>query len=237
LYETSLDHLTEFYAYEGLRMLTQMTILQYAIQYSESDLTYNDKLLNFFESIKNPSEVFSYLKLFQKVATKNDDAAYQELKQLLQNQTNEKLSRQDTLTGFDLLLVYCYSNNARGSKNYIKDTFDLLKRYEELGLHLENGFMEDAQFTNMVIVALKNDESDWARKYIERNEPFLKKENRDNVVNYCIGSIAEKEKNYKEALACLNKVNSPSLLINMNIKAMLINAAMREASTSQKVIA
>jgi hypothetical protein len=233
LYETTLDHLTEFYAYEGLRMLTQMTILQYAMQYSESDLTYRDKLLNFFETIKNPSEIFSYLKLFQKVATKNDDAAFQDLKQLLLNQTSEKLSRQDTLTGFDLLTIYCYSHNARGIRDYVKDTFDILKRFEELGLHVENGFMEDAHFVNMIIMALKNEECDWARKYIVRSEQFLKKETRDDIINYCLGSVAEKEKKYKEALGCLSKVKNPSLLLGMNIKAMLIKMYYEKGDMNQ----
>ncbi|TND09671.1 MAG: hypothetical protein FD123_1028 [Bacteroidetes bacterium] len=233
LFENTLNQLTEFYAYEAMRILTRMTILQYTMEYPDSGLANTDKLLQFFESMENPPGVFSYLKLFQRVATRNDDAAYGDLKDMLLNQTTRILARHEILTGFDLLLVYCYSNNAKGSRNYVKDTFSILQKYQELGLHLENGFMEDAHFINMIIVALKNSEIEWAKKYISANESFLRKENRENIINYCKGSIAEVEKKHKEALTYLNQVSNPPLLINMNIKAMLIKIYYEKGDLNQ----
>src|ERR1051326_5788220 len=222
MFEKALRELTEFYAYEGMRILIRMTILQYGIQYPASRMEEGEKILQLARNLDQPPEIFRFLHLFQRVATKNDDKAYKELKELFLSDVKPRLSRADTLTGFDLLLIYCFSRSAKGSKDLLKDTFLLLKRFTELGLHLENGFIEDAYFINMVIVALKNGEPAWARKYVEEQQHLLPAESRSDVVNYCLGSIAEVEKKSREALHHLGQVRNPGLLVNLNIKAMLI---------------
>ncbi|HEY6160193.1 MAG TPA: hypothetical protein VI112_03195, partial [Bacteroidia bacterium] len=222
LFENALRQLTEFYAYEGMLILTRMTILQYAIDYPVAMSESAERVLGLTDQIKDLPSVFRFLKLFQRVAGQNDDEAYRELRSKLLSKPDPVLSRAELLMGLDLLSIYCFKRNATGSKDLLKDTFLVLKRYTELNLHLENGFIEEAYFINMVIVALKNGEHQWARNYIHEQEHLLPKESRADVVHYCLGSVADSLKNYKEALLHLNQVQKPGMLIHMNIKCMLI---------------
>ena len=234
--EMELKKLNEFYAYEGMRYLNRMSIFKFVFVNPDEFAAQRERMLSICNELVGSSKVFSYLKLFQEVAAMDNRSAFEELKTKLLDHIDPCLSRNDIMVGLDLLLVYCYSQSSKGVqgvKEIHKASFEILKKYAELGLDMENGYIEEDQFSSLVIIAIKNQEFEWAKKYVLENDKNLLKERRSDTVAYSLGNIAEVEGNLKEALFQLNQIMKPSLSQSLNIRTLLIKIYYKKGDMKQ----
>jgi len=95
--------------------------------------------------------------------------------------------------------VYCARQISLGHLEYNKKMFDLQKIMHEKNLFVENNFIQIGQIKNMVTMACRVEEYDWAREILEYYKKFVRRQIRESVYNFNLGVIAFHEKDYEAA--------------------------------------
>ncbi|MBL7827285.1 MAG: hypothetical protein JNJ57_11680 [Saprospiraceae bacterium] len=109
-------------------------------------------------------------------------------------------------------------NEAR--EGWLRITFDLYKSALELNLLLENNQISRFAFNNIVAIALRAEELDWAEKFILEHRPKLERQWRDATASLNMARVAYARKDYKTALLNLQRSDYKDLINNLIAKTL-----------------
>jgi len=94
----------------------------------------------------------------------------------------EKNEQNDILNS---LSHFCQENRKNGVKHADFDLFELSKWAVKNKLYIDNDYIDNLQFQNIVKIALNAKESNWALTFIDKNKKFLLSNIREDIVAYC----------------------------------------------------
>lgn len=109
-------------------------------------------------------------------------------------------------------------NEAR--EGWLRVTFDLYKSALELDLLLENNLISRFAFNNIVAIALRVEELDWAEQFILQYKPKLERQWRDATASLNLARVAYARKDYKTALLNLQRSDYKDLINNLIAKTL-----------------
>ena len=99
-------------------------------------------------------------------------------------------------------------------------TLDLYQAALALDLLLENGQMSRFAFNNIVAIALRLDEADWAETFILKYRPHLERNWRDATASLNLARVAYARRDYPIALAHLQRSDYKDTINNLTAKTL-----------------
>lgn len=168
-----------------------------------------------FDKIKNngsEGRILTLAHFYAYLAIENykDEESLLKLKDLLNNYYN-KFSRRTTINLYVGLLNICLHKRRGGDISYLRKSFDIYKEIVSKNLltETESDYIDKNHFINIVSLALKINEIDWAESFVESNIDRASPEEKTNIYNYCNATFAYYRKDFNTALNLIMKVNLP----------------------------
>ncbi|MFM7154128.1 MAG: hypothetical protein ACKOZV_08380 [Bacteroidota bacterium] len=123
---------------------------------------------------------------------------------------------------FLLAINYCIRKINQQKSGYFKQAFGLYKSALEAELLLENGQLSPFAFNNIVAIALKVGETEWAGQFINDYAPFLESRHREASVRLNLARVAYLKKDYRAAMLNLQEADYKDLINNLIAKTLLL---------------
>jgi len=121
-----------------------------------------------------------------------------------------------------LAINYCVKKINQAQTRYFREAFDLYRSALQAGLLLENGLLSPFAYNNIVAIALKVQESDWAETFIHAHSPFLEAKHREANVQLNLARVAYHRKQYGSAMVHLQSADYKDLINNLISKTLLL---------------
>jgi hypothetical protein len=214
------DELDFFYLSERLR--------QACIMYSHQNISnhhYNQPLLeNTIEQIgqiKNlPPSVIAYYHNYKALTELDNEENYHQLKKIILEQgyffpENERRNLYIATTN------YCIRRLNQGEKSFGFEALELYRSRMQNNVLLENGIFPPYSYNNILMLALKSEEYEWAEKFLYDFKQYLPEKERENIFQYNLALFYFRTGKYSEAMDLLQKVNLNDVLYNLDARRLL----------------
>lgn len=148
----------------------------------------------------------------------NEDLMFEIKKDLCSDTTPvEKYDRRDGLT---VLTNLCIEKVYSGKKEFYKMMFEINTYLVDKNLYhrVQGGYFDKEVFTNIVIIALGQNEISWVQEFIEANYRKLPPDIRENERNFCYCKVYEKKRDFKKAKEYISRVAYTDIHIKMNAR-------------------
>lgn len=135
---------------------------------------------------------------------------------------NQKLFPETELR--DLILVainYCIRRQNRGELEYVREALDLFQLGLNEGVLFESGVLSPYTYKNVLMLALKINDYDWAEQFLTDYKKFLPEKERENLYKYNYAIFNFRKKDYTKAIQLLQEVNLKEVLFNLDARRML----------------
>ncbi len=151
------------------------------------------------------------------------DSYYSKVKLLFEKNKNN-LNRTETVNLYLTFNSYCVAKIRQGSKEYVRELFDIYKKMfeENLAMGESETHLHITIFYNVVSIALNIGETEWARSFIENNHKKLLPEYEETMYNYSYSLYHFHRKEFEKSLECLNKVNFENHFIKTGVRLLLL---------------
>ncbi len=106
--------------------------------------------------------------------------------------------------------------------NYLLELFDAMKFQVEEDLLIVEGFVHDRSYKNIIEVALRVGQDEWAENFLETHIKYISNEDREMIYNCNKASILLFKKEYKAALRSLTFVNFKNVFYDMYSRSLMI---------------
>ena len=214
------EELDFFYMSESLRQACIMSAQQ-----TISKQTYlQPLLLPIIERINQlehlPISVLAYFHAFNTL-TKPENAEHFHLlkKSIVENALSfpEKERR-------DLYIIatnYCIRRLNLGEKTFGFEALELYRSRMKNNILLENNVLPPYTYNNILMLALKSEEHDWAKNFLNDFKQYLPEKERENIFQYNLALFYFRTGNYSDAMTLLQKVNLNDVLYNLDARRLL----------------
>jgi len=153
---------------------------------------------------------------------KNHDSVYEQFSRQLFTHA-EAIPREDLKGLYVVATIFCAKQIKMGQPMY-KQLFELHHAMDIQNLLSEGNFIELRKLKNVLGVARRVGESEWALKILKKYTPMLKKAFRESVYHFHCGLIAFDKKNYNKAISHLAKVDKINDVYDINGRIMFLKA-------------
>ncbi len=124
----------------------------------------------------------------------------------------------------DLLTVainYSIRQQNTGDKSYTREAMLLYRWGFDNQIFFDNGVLSPYDYRNTMLLALKIEEFDWAKKFLNDFKPFLPEKERDNIYKYNLAIFHLRKNDYNTAMILLQEVNPKETLLNLDARRLL----------------
>jgi hypothetical protein len=145
---------------------------------------------------------------------------FQKLKEEITN--NQKLFPETELR--DLILVainYCIRRQNRGELEYVREALDLFQLGLSERVLFESGVLSPYTYKNVLMLALKINDYEWAKQFLNDFEKYLPEKERENLYKYNYAIYCFRKQDYSKAIDLLQEVNLKEVLFNLDARRML----------------
>lgn len=198
------DQLDYFYIAQKLKIACDMLSRNIVIQ-ADYQAHHIQDLLSWIEKegfdLTKHSLIHVYYQVL-KTLQNSTDAAYQELKELIEAYSKLFLPE-------ELLLLYDYAENFcirkinNGKTNYYKEFLTIYKQKLEKQLLLEDGYLPESDYKNIVTAGVRTKDYQWTETFIHQNKKKLRPEVKENAFNYNLAVFYYATQQYSAALELL----------------------------------
>lgn len=121
-----------------------------------------------------------------------------------------KITNDEKFSLLNILQTFCSYMIYNGSTGYLKERFMLYKEAVrgEFYKGSEDIYFDDLLFANIALVGIQVGESEWVSKFINKFKDTISPDNREIIINYCLGRIHFSKCEYEKALSVLNSIKS-----------------------------
>jgi hypothetical protein len=218
--EESLD---VFYVFNKLKIYTEMQMRERIMNVSY-EKTFFDEIKMFLSSHPNLLEKHPslqiYLMLIELLKENVSRAQYVEYFSSIKEYIGVT-PRGEASNFIQHAINHCIKMMNTGH-NYLPELFDAMKFQVEEGFLVVEGFVHDRSYKNIIEVALRVKEQDWAENFLETHIQFISNEDREMIYNCNKASILLFKKEYKAALRSLTFVNFKNIFYDMYSRSLMI---------------
>jgi hypothetical protein len=119
-------------------------------------------------------------------------------------------------------LNYCIGKINSGVDSYLKESLDLYKNGLETKVLIENGTLTMFTFLNIIRIALKLDQFEWTKNFIDHYQSYLDSKNRKHIVDYSMAKWHFEQGTYDKAMSLLIYADFDDILLHLSAKSMLL---------------
>ena len=214
------DELDYFYISERLRnacmMFAHQNIAKY--KYEQSLL---EPVLDKVALMKSPPpSVSTYFHAYKILTDPHNEQHFVDLKKNIIEEGHlfPENERRDL---YVLATNYCIKRLNQGEKTYGYQALELYRTRLQNNVLLENSVLPAYTYKNMLMLALKSEEYNWAERILYDYKQYLPEKERENIFNYNLAIFYFRTGNYADAMILLQKVNPPDVLYNLDARQIL----------------
>lgn len=217
------NYLDHFYFSEKLKdaceMMMRSKILQveYSYQMLDDIIEEIEKNIERYEHI--PS-IIIYYQVFQ-MMSKGTSEYYQDLIPILKKYESF-FSKEELESIYNHLQHFCMTKINTGDDNYLNELFQLYKMQLEAGLLIENNYLSEWHYKNIVTVALRLDELDWVKNFIESYRNRLDPEVVENAYTFNLAAYYYQTEQLEKVLDLLVQVEYTDIRYRVHAKSLLL---------------
>lgn len=217
-------HLDVYYLLQKLKLqLTMRSIMNVASQknYDFSTVEALAPLLKLPIYQQNPAIQLrqTVIELIGNPSEKN----YQDLISLL-DLLQPYITKKDLLDYYTVACNYWARQLITGKKDLYQELLFLYKQMDVKAILLEDGLMDMIRLKNIVTVSCHAKDYSWATEISEKYYTFVKKEHQSSVRSFNLAVIAFFQKNYKQAISHLIRVDKVNLTYDLDGRILLLKA-------------
>jgi hypothetical protein len=199
--------------------MRRSTIVQveYSYQMLKDIITEIEKNIQKYEQI--PS-IIIYYQVFQ-MMTKETPEFYQDLIPILKKYESF-FPKEELESIYNHLQHFCMTKINTGDNNYLSELFQLYKMQLEAGLLIENDFLSEWHYKNIVTVALRLDELEWVKNFIETYRKSLDPEVVENAYTFNLAAYYYQTEQLEKVLDLLVQVEYTDIRYRVHAKSLLL---------------
>jgi len=181
-----------------------------------------DSVLNFIEEkdLPNTPRVNIYYSLYKITLDRNNTKDFFTLKKHIQE--DETIPKTEIRSIYLGAINFCILLMNSGDEQFIREAFDLYKNGMEKEIFIEKGILSRWTFRNVIAIALRLKEFEWAENFIRNYGPFLEEKHKESFIHFNLAKLFHEKGAYNDALDMLNKYEFKDILMNLNAKTMLL---------------
>jgi len=222
--QTKMDVLDLFYLAAKLRDSCEM-VNRNRILAKGYELHLLDHLLHAiredFERYAAYPAVTIYYRIMLMLRNTDDAALFNDLKSEVRRHI-QLFQQEEQRSLYGYLQNYCILKINSGHAEYYRELFDIYQYMMSTGLMDANNKNLQWDLKNMVSIALRLGEYDWAYQTINILKDRLAKDARDNAYTYNLANYYYETKEYKKATRLLQSVEFSEVYYNLDSKVMLL---------------
>lgn len=120
-----------------------------------------------------------------------------------------------------IALNYCIQKMNEGKDLFIREAFELYRDGFEKKILIDGDSISQWTFTNVVAIALKLNEHDWAELFINNFQKYLPKKLQETFVNYNTAQLYYNMKQFDQAMLLLVQFDAEDIILNLRAKILL----------------
>ncbi len=217
------DNLDRFFLAEKLKDACEMKvrekILKVDYRVSLVDLALQEVERN-IRQYENIPAILIYYRIF-KLVDKGPVEQYPRLVEELEVH-KETFSSDDLNSIYDHLVHYCIEQINKGNGDFLNELFQLYKKQLEHGFLLEDGFLSEWHYKNIVTTGLRLGDTEWVNWFIEFYKKKLKPDSQTNAYIFNKASYYYEVKQYDKVLDLLIRVEYSDIRYSQGAKALLL---------------
>ncbi|MBL7794218.1 MAG: hypothetical protein JNK77_17945 [Saprospiraceae bacterium] len=121
-----------------------------------------------------------------------------------------------------LAINYCIRRLNRGERRFIAEAFALYRDALEKEVLLEDGLLSKFTYNNILMLAIAQEDWDWADRFLDDYKQRLPARERENAYRYNRAVYFFRRPDYTKAMELLMHVEFRDLLYNLNARSMLL---------------
>lgn len=137
-------------------------------------------------------------------------------------QYRQLLPLEELKTIYNLLQNFCIGQINRGDERFLQAVFELYQAQLDQGLLLEEGYLSEWHYKNVVTAGLRLREMEWVRQFIEQYRDMMPPETSSNAYRFNLASYYYATKDYGKVLDLLIHVEYNDLRYILGSKALLL---------------
>jgi len=147
--------------------------------------------------------------------------SFRELKSLL-FEHHQSFPNKEVRDIYVMTTNHCIRAMNRGEMEYLEEVLEIYKQGLKQEYLLENGVLSRFTYNNIVRIALKVKDLDWAATFIQNYKNALDRSFRTSIFNFSSASLAYARKDYDTAVEKLQYFNYSDVLLNLAAKTLLL---------------
>lgn len=164
--------------------------------------------------------IYLYYQIHQMVVQGEHDYYFSALQTLQLKESSIAISELHNCYNF--LQNYCIQQINRGEGRFLQEIFKLYQLQLAQGLLLEEGYLSEWHYKNIVTTGIRLGEMTWVKDFIEHYKAKLDPETRENAYRFNLASYYYAMQQYDQVLELLLQVEYNDLRYNLGAKALLL---------------
>jgi len=216
--------LETFYLVEKLKLFNTLAswkkMYNLHIDLDHMDMVFSSSL---DEKYRQTPAVDIYHKMTQTFLEENVGEHYFQLRKLMKNYIH-LFPKQEQSAIYTTAISYCINKINKSQMDFSRETFEVYREAVEKGFTLSENEVSASDFRNIVVVALRVNEIEWASLFIEKYSGYLQPKFRHNAVQFSLARVEMYRKNYKKVLDHLMVITFEDVWYNLGVKTMQLAA-------------
>ena len=168
-----------------------------------------------------------YIKLYRSIVQSLTEPANESVFERLKEEVPKligRLSDSELSDLFQYLLNYCIRRINAGRLVFQDELLAVYQSALEHGALLTNGTISQWDFKNVVTIALRTGNAEYARDFIHGYKPLLPVPQRTNALSYNLANLHFYEGNFRAAISQLQKVDLDDVFYRLDARSILLKS-------------
>ncbi len=165
------------------------------------------------------SSVQVYYLCYRAITEQANEQWFTKLRHVIKAQSSQ-FSRTEQRDIFLLATNYCIRRLNAGKTAFIREAFELYRLSLDAGFLLEDGVMPESTFSNLVTLAAKLGEYEWAEYFVEANSPLLKSVFQEPLSHYSLGLLLYHAGQLDQSMRHLAQVDTKASFLLLGTKTL-----------------
>jgi len=213
------QHLDVAYTLNKLKMICERTTLKHFVQTSETVPLLKINYQGVAEKIPTSLLLNLYLKVAE-LYEKDDTEIYHKLKQEITDK-NQAISVDNRRTLIRFLINYCHKKYKEKSETYTRELFELYQFAEQNKLLIEDNYIDEVNYINIVKIAVAAKESKYAKRLIKYAE-YLKPQYRKHGHALASAILHFEEEEYDKVKISLREIKWRDMNYKLTVRDLLL---------------
>ncbi len=215
------DRLDAFYLTNKLKTAC-LAYARKTINQETYEIHFLANILDFLETHQELAKIPSiqvYHLCYQVITNQENEQLFTELRHAIATHQH-RFQRTEQRDIFLFATNYCIRRLNEGKAIYIREAFELYRLSLDAGFLLEDGVMPESTFSNIVSLAVKLKEYDWASTFLEDNRQLLKPVFQLPLYHFCKGRLLYESGNLDDSMRHLAQVDTKTGFLLLGTKVL-----------------